>query len=102
MIDLVRRNAGLGQPLSAGSTDILAQVRHAVEEEMAMTVGDFLLRRSAAGLGPSQGLDATEAVAREMGRLLGWGDAEQRRQVDAYRATAALGQRFRIKASQSA
>jgi glycerol-3-phosphate dehydrogenase len=99
VVSLVSGDAEAGQPLCGHCGDILAQVRHAVEEEMAVTVGDFLLRRSAVGLGPGQGLDAAEAVAREMGRMLGWSEAEQRSQVDAYRATAALGQRFRAAAS---
>jgi hypothetical protein len=42
-----------------------------------------------------QGLDAVETVAQEMGRLLKWSQAEQRRQVEDYRASAALGQHFR-------
>jgi hypothetical protein len=40
-------------------------------------------------------LDAVETVAQEMGRLLKWSQAEQRRQVEDYRARAALGQHFR-------
>ena len=52
-----------------------------------------------ADLGPCQGLDAVETVAEEMGRLLGWNAAEKRRQVEAYRASAALGQRFKAGAA---
>jgi glycerol-3-phosphate dehydrogenase len=66
-----------------------------VKEESALTVADFLLRRSAVGLMSCQGLDAVETVAQEMGRLLKWSQAEQRRQVGDYRAQAALGQHFR-------
>ena len=95
VLDLVRWDVQGGQPLCPHCRDILAQVRHAVDDEGALTVGDFLLRRSAVGLGPCQGLDAVETVAREMGRLLGWSAAEQRRQVEAYRVSAAVGQRFR-------
>ncbi|MBC8512009.1 MAG: hypothetical protein H8D32_03410, partial [Dehalococcoidia bacterium] len=54
---------------------------------------------SVVGLGPCQGLDAVETVAEEMGRLLGWNAAEKRRQVEAYRASAALGQRFKAGAA---
>jgi glycerol-3-phosphate dehydrogenase len=66
-----------------------------VKEESALTVADFLLRRSAVGLMSCQGLDAVETVAQEMGRLLKWSQTEQRRQVEAYRSQAALGQHFR-------
>jgi len=58
-------------------------------------VSDFLLRRSAVGLGACQGLDAAETVAKEMGRLLEWSKTEQQRQVKTYRAHVALCQHFR-------
>ena len=94
-LDIVKRDASAGQRLCTHSPDIVAQVRHAVEHEWALTVSDFLLRRSALGLAPCQGLDAAETVAREMGRLLGWSAADQQRQIEAYRVAAAAGQRYR-------
>jgi glycerol-3-phosphate dehydrogenase len=95
ILDLLDINAKGAQRLCPHCQDILAQVQHAVEQEGAITLEDFLLRRSAVGLGPCQGLDALNSVASEMGRLLGWNHAEQQLQIDAYRSQAALGQRFR-------
>jgi len=95
VLKLVERNKGGGQRLCPHTPDILAQVEHSVKEESALTVADFLLRRSNAGLMSCQGLDAVETVAEEMGRLLKWSQAEQRRQVEDYRARAALCQHFR-------
>jgi glycerol-3-phosphate dehydrogenase len=95
VLKLVESNKGSGQRLCPHSPDILAQVEHSVKEESAFTVADFLLRRSNAGLMSCQGLDAVETVAQEMGRLLKWSQAEQRRQVEDYRARAALCQHFR-------
>ena len=95
VLDILNRNPKGAQRLCPHSQDIVAQVQHAVEQEGALTIEDFLLRRSAVGLSPCQGLDALNSVASEMGRLLGWSDAEQQRQVDAYRSQAALGQRYR-------
>ena len=64
----------------------LAEVRYAVEEEMARTVTDFLTRRASVFYWTDDGgLAVADAVAAEMGRLLGWSAAEPRRQVDAYR-----------------
>jgi glycerol-3-phosphate dehydrogenase len=97
ILDLLDINAKGAQRLCPHCQDILAQVQHDVEQEGAITLEDFLLRRSAVGLGPCQGLDALNSVATEMGRLLGWSDAEQQRQIDAYRSQAALGQRFRTR-----
>jgi glycerol-3-phosphate dehydrogenase len=85
----------LGNPISSGARDILAQVKHAVLEETALSVNDFMLRRSFIGLGQSQGLDAVETVAKEMGALLGWSGTEIQQQTGAYRAVAALGQHYR-------
>jgi glycerol-3-phosphate dehydrogenase len=95
VLQLVRRDKRGGQSLCPHCPDILAQVEHSVKEEGALTVSDFLLRRSAVGLGACQGLDAAETVAKEMGRILGWSKAEQQQQVEAYCAHAALCQHFR-------
>jgi glycerol-3-phosphate dehydrogenase len=95
VLDLVRSDTRGSQTICPHSPDILAQIWHAVKEESAITVGDFLFRRSAIGLASCQGLDAVETVAREMGHLLRWNTAEQRRQIEDYRSLAALGQRFK-------
>jgi glycerol-3-phosphate dehydrogenase len=95
VLDLVQHDKRGGQRLCPHTPDILAQVEHSVKEESALTVADFLLRRTNAGLMSCQGLDAVDAVAQEMGRLLKWSQAEQRRQVEDYRARAALCQHFR-------
>lgn len=97
ILDIVHKDKRGAQSLCPHCKDILAQVRHAVEEESALTVSDFLLRRSLAGLEKCQGLDAVDMVAGEMGRLLGWSTDEKQRQVEVYKAQAALAQRFRVK-----
>lgn len=85
----------LGNAISPGAPDILAQIKHAIIEESALSVNDFMLRRSFLGLSRGQGLDAVETVAVEMGARLGWSRAEIQQQVEVYRGTAALGQHFR-------
>jgi glycerol-3-phosphate dehydrogenase len=95
VLKLVERSKSGGDRLCPHSPDILAQVEHSVTEEGAFTVADFILRRTNAGLMSCQGLDAVETVAKEMGRLLKWGQAEQHRQVEDYRTWVALGQHFR-------
>jgi glycerol-3-phosphate dehydrogenase len=94
VLDCIRVDKRLGQPISSSCRDILAQTKYAVDEEEALTASDFLLRRSAVGLGPSQGLDAVETVTQEMGLLLGWSNTERQNQIDSYRALANLGRRF--------
>ena len=95
VLDVLPKNKRGAEPLCPHCKDILAQVQHAVEEESALTVSDFLLRRSLSGLEHCQGLDAVDKVADEMGRILGWSLEEQRVQMEAYRVQAELGQLFR-------
>jgi glycerol-3-phosphate dehydrogenase len=83
------------QQLCPHSKDIVAQIWYAVAEESAITVSDFMLRRSGLGLAECQGLDAVDIVAKEMGRYLGWTPAEQQRQVDEYKNIVALTQKFK-------
>jgi len=97
VLELVKKDKRGKQPFCPHSHDILAQVWHAIDEESALTVSDFLLRRSAIGWNQCQGLDAVEIVAEEMGRLLGWDPEERQHQIIEYRASASLGQRFRAE-----
>ena len=90
IIDRATKDPAGKQPLCAHSPDIVAQVWHAVEEESALTVSDFLLRRGAAGFASCQGLDGVELIAQEMGRLLGWSTGEREKEVETYRSWAAL------------
>ncbi len=94
VLELASHDPGAEKIICDHCEDIFAQVRHAVEEEGALTVADFLLRRSAVGLMACQGLDAVGAVASEMGRLLGWSTDEQRAQVEAYQALASARRRY--------
>jgi glycerol-3-phosphate dehydrogenase len=66
----------------------LAEVVHAVREEMACTVDDVLSRRMRARLlGRDASSEAAEAVAALMGAELGWTDERRREQVARYRAS---------------
>ena len=73
----------------------MAQIKHAVREEQALSVSDFVLRRSFIGLRPDQGLDAIDIIASEMSMLLGWNAVETQIQKENYRAAAASGQLYR-------
>ncbi len=98
VLNYVRADKQLGQAICASGPDILAQIKYAVDEEEAKTLNDFMLRRTNIGWSPTQGRDAIEPVAREMGTLLGWGAGERQKQIESFRSFAALGQRFRTEA----
>ena len=79
-----------------GHPSIWAQVDVAVQEEMGMTLSDVLVRRL--GLfyeAPGQALDAAEAVALRIGRLLGWDADRTRREIEEYRALVSSHRAFR-------
>jgi glycerol-3-phosphate dehydrogenase len=91
----VNEDSRLSRPINNGSPDIYGQIKHAVMEEEAMTVNDFLLRRSALGLNHNQGQDAVESVAQEMALLLGWNNQEKQKQIREYSDSVAISQNFR-------
>jgi len=73
------------------------EVEIAVHDEMAMTLGDVLVRR----LGlfyetPDQGVGVAATVAERMGRLLGWDSQKMEQEVRGYENLARDHQRFRV------
>jgi glycerol-3-phosphate dehydrogenase len=95
VLSYVSEDSRLSKPINNGSPDIYSQIKHAVIEEEAMTVSDFLLRRSALGLSSNQGQGAVESVAQEMALLLGWDNQEKQKQIQNYRDLVAISQKFR-------
>jgi glycerol-3-phosphate dehydrogenase len=95
VLTYVSEDSRLSRLITNGSPDIYGQIKHAVMEEEAMTVNDFLLRRSALGLSQNQGQDAVESVAQEMGFLLGWDNQERQKQIREYSVSVAISQNFR-------
>ncbi|MFH0899540.1 MAG: glycerol-3-phosphate dehydrogenase C-terminal domain-containing protein, partial [Pseudomonadota bacterium] len=75
---------------------VLAEVDHAVIDELARTVEDVLVRRLPLALrGRDQGLDAADLVSRRMASLLSWSEDTRCRQLDAFKAYVAHSRRFR-------
>lgn len=95
VIKFTERDPKGRQQICSHSRDIIAQIWHTVETEQARTPADFLLRRSFTGMASCLGLDAIETVTEEMGRLLGWDDTEQQKQLNAYNGYISLSQRFK-------
>lgn len=96
--EIVREMATLdGDPSLAWWT---AQLRHAVRAEMAVRLEDVLVRRTSALLfTPDNGLSHTEALAAEMGRLLGWDSARVEAEVARYRSIVSDMWRWRDHAA---
>jgi len=96
------RVLGLAKKLPDGTArlcpqnpEIVAQLHHAVAEEMAVSLQDFLLRRTAIGQSACLGLDCYEAIGGRMGGLLGWSPRRLDAELDAYRGCVDRSLRFR-------
>jgi len=87
---LSRDAPDLGEPLVAAGGAIGAEVVFAVREEFAVTLGDVLMRRCMAGLGPDLGRASLAPALRVAARHLGWDDARCRAEEAACQAEIAL------------
>ncbi len=87
---IVARAGAAGEVLPGPTHILRAEVEHALDEEMALTLEDLLERRTRLLLFDThQGLDALDAVAALAARRLGWNAARTAAEVDAYRRLAA-------------
>jgi glycerol-3-phosphate dehydrogenase len=87
VLDLIRADPGLAQPLAEGHPYLRAEVAYAVTHENALHVEDVLMRRIRLFIeSADSGTAVAGDVATIMGRLLGWSRrrraAETRRYLD--------------------
>ncbi|MGA2285728.1 MAG: glycerol-3-phosphate dehydrogenase/oxidase [Dehalococcoidia bacterium] len=86
LLACARRDAALLRPLSDTCPVLRAEAVYAAEQEAALTLGDFMERRTKLMLfDPGHGLDGAEEAARLMGDVLGWSPRERQRQLALYR-----------------
>jgi glycerol-3-phosphate dehydrogenase len=79
------QNRRLLEPLFPGSPMLKAEVVYAVEDEMALTLDDFMSRRTdLMHFDSQQGLQAVETTARLMGQLLGWKRRRRKAEIIKY------------------
>ena len=63
------------------TTTLLAEIRHAMEHEMAMKLEDVVMRRTELAAGSHPGRRALEAAAMEMAQHLRWSDGRMREEI---------------------
>ncbi len=95
VIDLAGKVAGGTEPLCPSNPDVVAELHRAVQDEMAVSLQDVLLRRTGIGTSRCQGQDCAEAIGRRMAQLLGWTPRRLDAELDAYRAHVERSQKFR-------
>ncbi len=86
IVALTERDPELRESLGEGTGAIAAEVVFAVQEELAQTLEDVMMRRTMLGLDPDLGVGADRAAAAVAERHLGWSEARAHAEVDAYRA----------------
>jgi glycerol-3-phosphate dehydrogenase len=97
ILTAANRAPELKERLCKQNPDIRAQLVYATEHERTVTLADFLLRRTGIGTSPCLGKDCCEAIALQMGALLGWSRARIDREIRDYLDEIALGQQFRVE-----
>lgn len=97
ILDLARKVPDGMERLCPQNPDLVAQLHHAVSEEMAVSLQDVLLRRTGIGQSRCQGLDCAETIGTRMAELLGWSSRRLDAELDAYRQYVERSLRFRTR-----
>jgi glycerol-3-phosphate dehydrogenase len=96
VVELVGKVPGGADRLCPTNPDVVAQLHHAVQDELTVSLQDFLLRRTGIGTSRCQGEDCAEGIARRMATLLGWSARRLDAELEAFDAHVARSRRFRM------
>lgn len=95
VLSLCGKDESLAEKFSDEIPYIKAEAVFAAESEMAMTLTDFMVRRSEIFYtATDQGTSVARRVADLMGKVLGWNEEEKARQVDSYNEVVKRSRRF--------
>jgi glycerol-3-phosphate dehydrogenase len=95
ILQLAGQEPELGQRIVADLPYLWAEVDHALNEEMVLTLSDMLVRRiPLIHAVRDQGLSVAPTVAARMARPLGWDQAQTAAQIDSYKHQVDLTRRF--------
>ena len=95
IVELAGKVTGGTERLCPRNPDIVAELHAAVQDEMAVSLQDVLLRRTGIGTSACQGLDCAEAIGERMSQLLGWSSRRLDAELDAYQAHVERSHRFK-------
>ena len=71
------------------TSTLFAEIRHAIDQEMAMKLEDVVMRRTELAAGSHPGRRALEAAVMEMANYLRWSDSRMREELSATERTLA-------------
>ena len=99
VLELAKKVPDGAERLCPSNPEIVAQLHQAVREEMAVSLQDFLIRRTAIGQSSCQGLDCAESIGRRMAEVAGWSSRRLGAELEAYQKYVDRSHRFRQPAS---
>jgi len=97
LLEIAGQGPELRERLCKQNPDIRAQLVYAVKHEEAMTLRDFLLRRTGIGTRQCLGKNCCEQIAVWMAEMWSWDHHRIDQEIREYLDEVALGQRFRIQ-----
>lgn len=97
VLDLAKKLSDGTERLCPRNPEIVAQLHHAVADELAVSLQDVLLRRTGIGQSRCQGLDCAAAIGARMAAMLGWSSRRLDAELDAYHQSVERSLRFRAR-----
>ncbi len=86
VIRLAQTDPELAKPIVPGHAPIAAELVHAIQREMAMTLGDLLIRRTHVFYeAPAETINCLDSIAALAAGEMGWDDARREAELIAYR-----------------
>ncbi|NHJ46411.1 MAG: glycerol-3-phosphate dehydrogenase/oxidase [Asgard group archaeon] len=82
---LIDENPKLKERIADNRPHILAEIIYSIKNEMCVTLGDFMFRRTQLQLIDNQGLDCLEKIADEMAKELNWDNKTKVKQIEDYK-----------------
>jgi glycerol-3-phosphate dehydrogenase len=95
VLELAKKLPDGAERLCPSNPEIVAQLHHAVREEMAVSLQDMLTRRTGIGQSLCQGLDCAELIGRRMAEVAGWSPRRLDAELEAYQKYVDRSHRFR-------
>ena len=96
LAQMVKEDAKWNERLNPDRPEILAQVKYAVDKELALTIRDVLIRRTQIFFREAeQGLNCLVRVAEQMAELLNWDEDTKQREIREYREEVERSRRWR-------
>lgn len=96
ILNILNKDNNFAEKISKNLLHIKAEIPFAIENEMTVSLTDFMKRRSQIFYKDlNQGLDIAKEVATEMAKYLGWNETEITSQVESYKKEVDKSRQYR-------